>query len=88
MTSLGYNIDMKFPQDLLRFLYWIFFKPFSLHAWIWPIGPRMGNTAALQASSHDRSEQSLKYLALFYILVMPWLLATGTGQEEIKDEGP
>ena len=79
---------MKFPQHLLRFLYWIFFKPFSLHAWIWPIGPRMGNTAALQASSHDRSEQSLNYLALFYILAMPWLLATGTGQEEIKDEGP
>ena len=79
MASLGYNIDMKFPQDLLRFLYWIFFKPFSLHAWISQIGPTMGNTAALLTSSHDRSVQSLKYLVLFYMLVMPWLLATGTG---------
>jgi hypothetical protein len=70
---------MKFPQHLLRFLYWIFFKPFSLHAWIRQIGPGMGNTAALLTSSHDRSDRSLNYLALFYILVMPWLMATGTG---------
>ena len=79
MASLGYNIDMKFPQDLLRFLYWIFFKPFSLYAWISQIGPTMGNTAALLTSSHDRSVRSLKYLVLLYTLVMPWLLATGTG---------
>jgi hypothetical protein len=70
---------MKFPQDLLRFLYWIFFKPFSLHAWINQVAPTMGNTAALLTGSHNRSSQSLKYLALFYILVMPWLLAAGTG---------
>lgn len=39
----------------------------------------MGNTAALFTGSRNRSTQSLKYLALSYNLVMPWLLAAGTG---------
>lgn len=70
---------MKFPHDLLRFLYWIFFKPFSLHTWISQIDPVMGNTAALLTSSRNVSIRSFKYLALFYVLVMPFLLAIGTG---------
>lgn len=74
----GYNIFMKFPQDLLRFLYWVFFKPFSLRAWIDELDPIMGNTAASLIRSHGWS-RPLKYLALFYILLMPWLLAIGTG---------
>ena len=70
---------MKFPHDLLRFLYWIFFKPFSLHTWISQIDPIMGNTAALLTSSRNVSIRSFKYLALFFVLVMPFLLAIGTG---------
>jgi hypothetical protein len=74
-----YNIDMKFPQDLLRFLYWIFFKPISLHTWIDQLDPGIGNVATLLTRSDSRSTQSLKSLALFYILVMPWFLGFGTG---------
>jgi MFS family permease len=70
---------MKFPQDLLRFLYWIFFKPISLHTQINQLDPGIGNVATLLTRSYDQSAQSLKNLALFYILIMPWLLGLGTG---------
>lgn len=70
---------MKFPQDPLRFLYWIFFKPFSFRSWVSQLAPSIGNTAALFASSLDRPARSFKYLALFYVLVVPWLLAVGAG---------
>ena len=70
---------MKFPQDLLRFLYWIFFKPFSFRSWVSQLEPAMGSTAVMFTSSLDRSAQSFKSLALFYVLVVPWLLAAGTG---------
>jgi uncharacterized protein len=73
-----YNMDMKFPQDLLRFLYWIFFKPISLHALINQLDPRIGNVATLFSRSYDRSAQSFRNLALFYILIAPWLLGLGT----------
>jgi uncharacterized protein len=73
------NIDMKFPQDLLRFLYWIFFKPFSLYRWIHQIDPTLETAAHVLTLSYDRSTRPLRNLALFYILVMPWLLAAGTG---------
>jgi uncharacterized protein len=70
---------MKFPQDILRFLYWVFFKPFSLQTWISQLDPALRNITALFMSSPHRSVQSFKYLALFYVLVMPWVLAVGTG---------
>ena len=70
---------MKFPQDLLRFLYWIFFRPFSLHKQVSSLDPTLWSAAALLRHSNDQSARSLKYLALFYILVAPWLLALGTG---------
>ena len=70
---------MKFPQEIVRFLFWVFFKPFSLRRWIDALDPAMGNTSALLASSPDRSAQPFKYLAVFYVLVLPWLLALGTG---------
>jgi len=70
---------MKFPQDLLRFLYWIFFKPFSFRSWVSQLDPAMGNTAALLKGSPDRSARSFRYLALFYILLIPWFLAVVTG---------
>jgi hypothetical protein len=74
-----YNKDMTFPYDLLRFLYWIFFKPISLHAQIDRLGPNMENTSMLLTRSHDRPAQSFKSLALFYILIVPPLLGLGTG---------
>jgi hypothetical protein len=75
----GYNIDMKFPQDLLRFLYWIFFKPMSLYVWINQLDPAIGNVTHLLIRPSDRSIRELKNLTLFYVMVMPWLLAAGTG---------
>jgi hypothetical protein len=72
-------MDMKFPRDLLKFLYWIFFKPVSLHTQIDQLDPGIGNVATLLRRSYDRSAQSLKNLTMFYILVAPWLLGVGTG---------
>jgi hypothetical protein len=72
-------MDMRFPQELLHFLYMIFFKPISLHAQINQLDPGIGNVATLLTRSYDRSAQPLKNLALFYILIMPWLLGFGTG---------
>ena len=74
-----YNRDMKFPWDLQRFLYWIYFKPFSLHARISRINPALEYAPALLSRSDQRLERSFKMLALFHILVMPWLLGFGTG---------
>jgi hypothetical protein len=70
---------MKFPQDLLRFLYWIFFKPFSLHLWINQLDPAIGNVTHLLIRTADRSVIAFKNLTLFYVLIIPWLLAIGTG---------
>jgi hypothetical protein len=70
---------MKFPQDLLRFLYWIFFKPISLYTWIDQLDPTIGNVATLLTRSYRGSAQSLKKLVLFYVFVMPWVLGFGTG---------
>ena len=74
-----YKSNMKFPKDVLRFLYWIFFKPISFRSWVSQLDPVMGNTAALFTGALDRSARSFKHLGLFYVLVVPWLLATGTG---------
>ena len=75
----GYKPDMSFPRDILRFVYWIFFKPFSLHTWIRQVGPGAGNVATLLTRPHGRLARPLVRLALFYILAAPWLLAIGTG---------
>jgi hypothetical protein len=70
---------MRFPHDLLRFLYWIFLKPISLRTWIDQLDPLIGNIATLLTRSYKGSAQSLKKLTLFYIFVVPWLLGFGTG---------
>ena len=75
----GKTQNMKFPQDLIRFLYWIFFKPISLYTWTSQIDPTLANVAHLLTRASDRSMQGFKTLALFYILVMPWVLAVATG---------
>jgi hypothetical protein len=33
---------LQFPQDLLRFLYWVFFKPITLDRYIHEIDPTLG----------------------------------------------
>ena len=74
-----YKLPVRFPQDLLRFLYWIFFRPIALHMWIDQLDPGIGNVAILLTRSDDRSAQSLKGLALFTIFIAPGLLGFGTG---------
>ena len=69
---------MKFPRDLLRFLYWIYFQPLSLHVRIGRIHPALENTPALLTPSDQPLERAFKSLALFHILVTPWLLGLST----------
>lgn len=71
-------MDMKFPEDLLRFVSLVFFKRLSLQAWIDRIHPPAGTLAGLVTHSHDRLVQPYKKLVLFHILVTPWLLGIGT----------
>jgi len=71
---------MKFPRDWLRFLYWIFFKPFSLYKLIHQLDQTIGHAAALVLTrSRNPSVRSIGNLAMVYILIVPWLLAFGTG---------
>jgi hypothetical protein len=74
-----YKGDMKFPQALPRFLYWIYFKPYSFYIWINELDPAIGNVTHLLIRPSDRSVRAFKSLTLFYVLAMPWLLAAGTG---------
>jgi len=38
---------LQFPQDLLRFLYWAFFKPITLDRYIHEIDPTLGRDPSL-----------------------------------------
>jgi hypothetical protein len=67
-------MDMRFPQDLLRFLYWIYFKPFSLYEKIRQIDPTIANVSHVLARFHARPGRAFRMLVLFYILIAPWIL--------------
>ena len=69
---------MKFPQDLLRFTAWIYFKPISLYKWLDELDPTISNVAALMIRPRDRSVRSLKNLTLFSVLILPLILGFGT----------
>jgi hypothetical protein len=73
-----YKLDMRFPQDLPRFLYLIYFKPYSFHIWINELDPAIGNVTHLLIQPSDRSVRAFRNLTFFYVLVMPWLVAAGT----------
>jgi hypothetical protein len=66
-------MDVKFPHDLFRFLYWIYFQPFSFYTWVNQLDVGIGNVATILMPSYDRSTQSLKRPALFYVLIRPRL---------------
>lgn len=74
----GNAMDLRFPGDLFRFVYLVFFKPFSLRAWIDRIDPPAGTLAGLLTHAHDRLVRPYQNLALFHILVTPWLLGIVT----------
>ncbi len=74
-----YNRDMTFPQDILRFLYLVAFKPFSFHRLIDRLDPTLANVSLLLSRTHSRAARPFKQLAIFHVLVSPWLLALSTG---------
>jgi hypothetical protein len=73
--------SLRFPYDLSRFLYWIFFKPFTMHQYLKDVDPSLRQAAALFfRRRQDTSEyRSLILLAFFYIWLVPFLLGIGLG---------
>lgn len=73
--------SLRFPQDLLLFLYWVFFKPFSLSHLLERVNPRLTNTMGLFMPSRARSleERTLARMVLFYCLPVPCLLGLLAG---------
>lgn len=69
---------MAFPKDLLRFVYWIYFKPFSFYRRVGAIDPALANISGLFLRSYEHPGRAFKTLVLFYSLVMPWILASAT----------
>ncbi|MFZ5857391.1 MAG: hypothetical protein ACOYZ6_11220 [Chloroflexota bacterium] len=70
---------MSFPQDLLRFLALVFFKPLSLEEQIRQIDPTITTAAIVLARFDGGSLKPLRRLVIFYALVLPILLCFGTG---------
>lgn len=67
-----------FPRDLLKLLYWAFFKPFTLERYLKQIDPDFDNSTGLirlwrQRKTHPEIPQLLR-LSLFHILITPWPL--------------
>ena len=81
---------LSFPRDLLRFLYWVFFKPVTLDHYIYQIDSKVASDAGvfsgigifsnadiftLWKHSKERPEfRTLIHFAIFHILIMPWPL--------------
>ncbi len=70
---------LKFPQDLLRFLYWVFFKPITLENYLRGIDPSVEiNTSLItlwRLGTTKPRLRTLVWLSLFHILITPWLLS-------------
>ncbi len=71
------NTSLKFPQDLLRFLYWVFFKPTTFRKnGILPNDDNAPNPTWLDFLSDWRTSKirDVLLLSLVHILITPWLL--------------
>jgi len=75
------EVSLRFPQDLLRFFYWVIFRPFTLRQILEHLDPPLISAMSLFARSWRTSytRRSLTLLALFYIGLVPWLAAIGLG---------
>jgi uncharacterized protein len=73
--------SLLFPQDLLRFLYWLFFRPFTLQKYLDRLNPPLGSAMGLflHGWQSNPPRRSLTLLAAFYIWLAPWLLGFGLG---------
>jgi hypothetical protein len=70
---------LLFPRDLLKFLHWLFFKPFTLGRYMREIEPSLGADTSLYTLWKSRKGhpevRSLLALSFFHILVTPWLMS-------------
>src|SRR6266542_3704285 len=70
---------LLFPRDLLKFLYWVFFKPITLDRYIHEIDPTLGPDPSmyiLRRRSKEHPEfRSLISLSSFHILITPWFVS-------------
>jgi hypothetical protein len=70
---------LRFPQDTLRFLYWVFFKPITLHNYIHKIDPLISSIddPSLFILWRRRKEHPefipIIQLGLLNIFVISWL---------------
>jgi len=73
--------SLRFPHDLLRFLHWIFFRPFTLRRYLHDLDPTFNHTSALFTRIRQRNQQytALTWLATVYIWLIPGLLGIGLG---------
>jgi hypothetical protein len=74
MTTL--DSPLRFPHDLLRFLHWIYFRPFTLQTYLNLSGLPTGSVFELftRGRQDNAARRTLVLLASFYIWLAPWLL--------------
>ncbi len=68
---------LRFPRDLLRIVYWVYFRPFTLERYLQQRAPTLSLDSSLptlwrKGREHPELRQ-LVYLTLFHALVTPWL---------------
>jgi hypothetical protein len=72
------DTTLKFPQDLPRFLYWIFFRPITLKRYISSLGMTGENTPTLRSlwkiKPRNPLLRDLIALSLFHATVTPCLV--------------
>jgi len=70
---------LLFPRDLLRFLYWVFFKPITLERYMQRIDPTLKTDTSLivlwRRSKQYPELRPLLLLTFFHILITPWPVA-------------
>lgn len=76
---LVYKADMRFPRDLLRFLYLVFFQPALLDEHINQVASSTTTAIELWKRRLEASVRPLWRLAFFHIVITPFALAFGTG---------
>jgi hypothetical protein len=69
-----------FPRDLLRFFYWLFFRPRTLERYLRQIDPKSSDRTpifGLWRNNHqNESAKHLMWIVLFYLLAFPCLFTS------------